>query len=179
MKLYTKTGDDGDTGLIGGDRVRKDDPRVATYGDVDETNAAIGAAIAACRDDELAERLRQIQSDLFSIGTALATPDDGNATKAIAQARIQQLEAWIDAATAEVEPLTSFVLPGGSATAAALHLARAICRRAERAVVSLSHDQAVDTSVLVYLNRLSDLLFAAARLANHREGVAETRWPSS
>ena len=129
MKLYTKTGDDGTTSLFGGQRVDKADPRVATYGDVDELNAFIGLAAAMCDDAELAGRLRLVQADLFSLGGALASPDAANTPSAIAPGDIQRLEGWIDEATAETEPLRNFVLPGGGVTAAHLHLARTVCRR--------------------------------------------------
>ena len=176
MKLYTKTGDDGTTSLFGGQRVDKADPRVATYGDVDELNAFIGLATATCDDAELAGRLRLVQADLFSLGGALASPDAANTPSAIAPGDIQRLEGWIDEATAETEPLRNFVLPGGGVTAAHLHLARTVCRRAERAVVALSRTQSVHTESLIYLNRLSDLLFAWARWSNASTGVSDVLW---
>jgi cob(I)alamin adenosyltransferase len=176
MKLYTKQGDDGSTGLIGGTRVPKNDPRVATYGDVDETNAAIGAVIAGCGDEETAATLRCIQAELFILGSQLATPAGDQPKFLIDESHVKQLEQWIDAASAEVSALRNFVLPGGSATAAGLHVARTVCRRAERAVVALAQQQPVEPHAMVYLNRLSDLLFALARQANGRAGAEDIPW---
>lgn len=176
MKLYTKTGDDGSTGLFGGPRVPKCDPRVAAYGEVDETNAAIGVALAAIEDEEIAACVKTIQADLFVVGAELATPSGARPPHAVGEAQISQLEHWIDRASAETTPLRNFVLPGGAKSAAALHLARTVCRRAERAVVLLSQDQQVSAPIIIYLNRLSDLLFAWARLANHRAHVPDVPW---
>jgi cob(I)alamin adenosyltransferase len=176
MKLYTKKGDDGGTELFGGPRVSKCDPRVAAYGEVDETNAAVGVALAGCSDSSIAEKLLSIQIDLFVVGAELATPEGKRPPQTVTQQDISRLESWIDDSCAAVNPLRNFVLPGGHATAAAMHLARAVCRRAERAVVLLSRQQAVNSLVIVYLNRLSDLFFALARLANHRAGVADIPW---
>lgn len=178
MKLYTKTGDDGSTGLFGGLRVPKCDPRVAAYGDIDETNAAIGVVLAICADAEMTARMRIIQSDLFVAGAELATQDGHPPPNAISHLQVATLEGWIDTACAETKPLRTFVLPGGTPTAAALHYARTVCRRAERAVVSLSHQQTVGENTIVYLNRLSDLLFAWARLANHRADMEDIPWIS-
>ena len=182
MKIYTKTGDKGETGLMGGGRVPKSHRRVAAYGEVDETNAAIGVALTTAPVDFAAGVLREIQGDLFAIGAALATPEPGRVKpkqrdkSVVAPKRIAALETAIDAADEELAPLKAFVLPGGSAKAAALHLARTVCRRAERAVVALSLETPVPPEVLVYLNRLSDLLFTLARLANHRAGVPDVSW---
>lgn len=176
MKLYTKHGDDGSTGLIGGTRVPKNDPRVAAYGDVDETNAAIGAVIAGCNDEETVANLRLIQAELFVLGAELATPSGEQPRFRVGESNVTQLERWIDAASAEVPPLRNFVLPGGSATAAGLHLARTVCRRAERAVVGLAQLQPVGPWAIIYLNRLSDLLFALARQANKRSNVEDIPW---
>ncbi|MHC4697564.1 MAG: cob(I)yrinic acid a,c-diamide adenosyltransferase [Planctomycetota bacterium] len=178
MKLYTKGGDDGTTGLFGGRRVRKSDLRVRACGEVDETNAAVGVAIAHCRDDELVANLRRIQSDLFALGAQLATPGGGNADTTIDDAHIGLLERWIDAACDEVPDLQSFVLPGGSETGADLHLARTVCRRAERTVAALAEKESIERAALVYLNRLSDLMFALARQANHRAGLSDIPWPA-
>ena len=179
MKLYTKQGDDGTTGLSGGVRVAKNDARVCAYGDVDETSAAIGVALAICKDHDVNHWLLQIQSDLFRIGAELATPDGSGGQHDIDGTSVTQMEAWIDTATDEVSPLKRFILPGGAPPAAALHAARTVCRRAERAVVDLSQQQAVRREVIHYMNRLSDFLFAVARLVNHRLGVDEQTWPSS
>ncbi len=182
MKIYTKTGDTGETGLMGGARVPKDHLRVSAYGAVDETNAAIAVALTTAPEDLAADLLREIQGDLFAIGAALATPEPARlkatqrAKAAVAAGRITALERAIDAADEELEPLKAFVLPGGTAKAAALHLARTVCRRAEREVVALSHGEKVPPEVLVYLNRLSDLLFTLARLANRRAGVPDVSW---
>ena len=181
MKIYTKTGDEGDTGLFGGGRVPKDHPRVEAYGEVDELNSAIGVARAATPVALFDELLEGIQRDLFAIGGQLASPDPEKVKKALEKAglseeRVAVMERAIDEADRELPPLTAFVLPAGSAKAAALHLARTVCRRAERSVVRLSRDATVPPLFVVYLNRLSDLLFTLARLANHREGVQETKW---
>jgi cob(I)alamin adenosyltransferase len=184
VKIYTRTGDRGETSLMGGRRVAKDDPRVAAYGDVDETNAAIGAA-RATPPPELADALLgDIQRDLFTIGGALASPEPARlpsakrAKLAVTAARIRALERAIDGAERELAPLRHFILPGGSPKAAALHLARTVCRRAERAVVRLSREErlAGGRQILVYLNRLSDLLFVLARQANHRAGEPDVTW---
>jgi len=176
MKLYTKHGDDGSTGLIGGTRVPKHDPRVSAYGDVDETNAAIGMVIAGCNDEETVATLRIIQTELFVLGAELATPAGLKPNLRVGEPHVTQLEHWIDAASAEVAPLRNFVLPGGAATAADLHFARTVCRRAERAVVALAQIQPVGQWAIVYLNRLSDLLFALARQANKQANVEDIPW---
>ena len=182
MKIYTKTGDGGDTGLFGGPRVRKSDPRVEAYGEVDELNAAVGAARALVEDPEIDAELGRVQSELFCVGAELATPHGAKARSAIPPvdaAWTARLEALIDAWEAELPPLTRFVLPGGTRTAAALHVARTVCRRAERRVVSLVAEQEIDARVLPYLNRLSDLLFVAARVANRRARRDEPTWDPS
>lgn len=181
MKIYTKTGDKGDTGLFGGGRVPKDDARVSAYGDVDELNSVIGVARAALPSATFDALLEQVQRDLFSIGGHLATPDPEKVRAALAKAelgedRVRIMEDTIDRADAELPPLRAFVLPGGSAGAAALHVARTVCRRAERSVVALSRNAEVPPLFIVYLNRLSDLLFTLARLANHREGRHDVTW---
>jgi cob(I)alamin adenosyltransferase len=176
MKLYTRTGDDGTTGLIGGSRVPKHDPRVAAYGEVDEANAAIGLVICACADAGLIQRLRAIQSDLFILGAELATRDGGKPEHVIRPEQIKALEDWIDGASDRVPSLRNFILPGGCEAAARLHLARAVSRRAERAVTALASVQNVAPSAAIYLNRLSDLLFALARQVNHDAGVPDIPW---
>ncbi|MBB4636409.1 cob(I)yrinic acid a,c-diamide adenosyltransferase [Longimicrobium terrae] len=185
LKIYTKTGDRGETGLFGGQRVPKDHDRVQAYGDVDELNSLLGVAIVHLEADgqaEIAAGLRAVQSDLFTVGANLATPavEDGGRESAwipvLPPGRTAELEAWIDAAEGELEPLKSFVLPGGAAGAAYLHLARTVCRRAERRVVSLSHIAHVGEEWIMYLNRLSDLLFTLARLANRRAAVDNVPW---
>jgi cob(I)alamin adenosyltransferase len=181
MKIYTRSGDEGNTGLFGGGRVLKDDPRVEAYGDVDELNAFIGAARAVEVMPRIDEVLVTIQRDLFSIGALLATPDrdkmEQHLTKArIDDDRIRQLEHAIDECDRELEPLKSFIIPGGSEKAAALHVARTVCRRAERRVIHLQRDVEIPPLVVIYLNRLSDVLFTLARLANHRAGAGEVTW---
>jgi len=181
MKIYTRTGDRGETALFGGGRVSKDDPRVAAYGDVDELNSALGVARAAEPAELFDGELEAIQRDLFSLGGHLATPDPDKVRKALSKAelsaeRISAFERSIDAADAELAPLRAFVLPAGSPKAAALHLARTVCRRAERSVVSLARQSEVPALFLTYLNRLSDYLFTLARLANRRAGRDDVTW---
>ena len=180
MKIYTRTGDSGETGLFGGGRVPKDSARVCAYGDVDELNAVLGVALAHLADTEIARRIEILQSDLFVIGSHLATPPVTRGAAphlpAFPGGRIGDMEAWIDRAEEELPSLRNFILPGGSAGGAALHHARTVCRRAERSVVALAGKEPVDEFVIVFLNRLSDLLFDFARLANHRAGAAERLW---
>ena len=183
VRIYTRTGDKGDTGLFGGGRVRKDDPRVEAYGDVDELNAAIGLARSMAPMPRLDEVLAPIQRDLFSIGALLATPHPEKVREQLAKARldddrIAQLEREIDRAEQELEPLTAFIIPGGTPKSAALQVARAVCRRAERRVIALAQHQDVTLPgiVIIYLNRLSDLLFVLARLANRLAKMAEVTW---
>ena len=181
LKIYTKTGDTGSTGLFGGGRVGKDHPRVEAYGDVDELNAALGLA----RSIELMPRIDEVivplQRDLFAIGALLATPDVEKMHQQLAKARIDderiaELERAIDACDRELEPLKSFILPGGTPKAAALHVARTICRRAERRIVALQREVELPPLVVIYMNRLSDLLFMLARVANQRAGAGEVTW---
>ncbi len=181
MKIYTKSGDAGDTGLFGGGRVPKSHPRVEAYGDVDELNAALGVARAAEPMPRIDEVVVSVQRDLFAIGALLATPDRDKMREHIEKARIDdariaELERAIDAADAELEPLRAFIVPGGSPKAAALHVARTVCRRAERRVVELGHNTEIPPLVVIYLNRLSDLLFMLARVANKRSGTGEVTW---
>ncbi|MFI5245957.1 MAG: cob(I)yrinic acid a,c-diamide adenosyltransferase [Gemmatimonadales bacterium] len=180
-RIYTNTCDAGDTSLFGGGRVAKSHPRVAAYGDIDELNSVLGLARAADPADFFDSLLENIQRDLFSIGGHLATPDPDKVRKALEKAalssgRVAEFEAAIDTADEELAPLTAFVLPGGTEKAARLHVARAVCRRAERSVVALSREEKVPPLFLVYLNRLSDLLFTLARVANHRAGVGDVTW---
>lgn len=179
-RIYTRTGDDGSTGLFGGGRVAKDDIRVEAYGAVDELNAVLGVAIAFMEDDGIRARLQRLQPDLFAIGAHLATPDAASPAArhlpSLPQTRAAEMEQWIDEADAELPPLRVFIMPGGRPDAAALHHARTVCRRAERRVVALAAEQDVPTAAIIYLNRLSDLLFALARLANHRGGAGDVEW---
>ena len=181
LKIYTKTGDAGTTGLFGGGRVSKDDPRVEAYGDVDELNAAIGLARAIEPLPRVDDVLGPVQRDLFSIGALLATPDLARMHEQLSKARIDdarvlELEGAIDACELELEPLKAFIMPGGTAKSAALHVARTVCRRAERRVIHLRHEVELPALAVVYLNRLSDLLFVLARVTNHRAGAAEPTW---
>ena len=179
MKIYTKTGDSGETSLFDNSRVSKADERVDAYGDVDELNACLGAARAAGLDAQLASAIDVIQRELFAVGARLADPSARLAARvtkaAVGDTDVARLEQLIDGLEAELPPLRRFILPGGSPAGAWLHLARTVCRRAERRVVSLGSD-AVDPILIVYLNRLSDLLFVMARAANQRAGVAEAEW---
>ena len=181
MKIYTRTGDAGQTGLFGGGRVYKDDPRVEAYGEVDELNAFLGAARAVEVMPRIDEVLVPTQRDLFSIGALLATPNlekmhDHLAKAQIDDARIVSLEKEIDACDRELEPLRAFIVPGGTPKAASLHIARTVCRRAERRVIHLQKEVEIPQIVVVYLNRLSDLLFTLARVANTRGGAGEVTW---
>jgi cob(I)alamin adenosyltransferase len=179
VKIYTKGGDNGETSLFGGTRVSKADVRVDAYGEVDELNACLGAARAALEDMDLEQAIVLIQQELFAVGARLADPAAhiaGRVTKAAVTAEaIQRLEQTIDRLEQELPPLRRFILPGGGTAGALLHLARTVCRRAERRVIALGSD-AVDAIVIVYLNRLSDLLFMMARAANRRSGIIEIEW---
>ena len=181
LKIYTRTGDKGRTALFGGMRVLKSDERVATYGTVDELNSAIGIAIAQFEEmknnkkkAKVKNALEQIQHDLFSIGSTLADPQNPQLSQ-LAK-RVESFEHFIDEMTEELPSLRQFILPGGSIAGAQLHMARTICRRAERKVVGLSQTEAIDDSIRMYLNRLSDLFFTLARLVNHLEKKTEIIW---
>jgi cob(I)alamin adenosyltransferase len=179
VKIYTRTGDSGETALLGGKRVSKADPRVTAYGEVDEVNAWLGLVRAGALDAGLATMIERIQRDLFAIGARLADPGGKVANRvdktAVTDEDVTRLEDWIDQLESEVPVLRRFILAGGSISGASLHVARTICRRAERAVVSLGREH-VESEVLVYLNRLSDLLFVMARVANRRVGAPELEW---
>jgi cob(I)alamin adenosyltransferase len=179
MKIYTKTGDSGETSLFDNTRVSKADARVDAYGEVDEVNACLGAARAAGVDDEISALIESLQKDLFALGARLADPSSRIAPRvekaAITDATVQRLEQAIDRLEETLPPLRRFILPGGSSAGALLHLARTVCRRAERRVIALGAG-AVDPIIIVYLNRLSDLLFVMARAVNRRSGVPETEW---
>jgi cob(I)alamin adenosyltransferase len=179
MKIYTKTGDQGVTGLLGKGRVRKDDVRIEAYGTIDELNAALGLARAHGLDVAADGLVAQLQDDLFVVGSALADPaPSGPFYHAIGEQHITRLETTIDALEAELSPLSHFILPGGTLPAAQLHLARAVCRRAERLTVKLAHQpgENVSSAAIIYLNRLSDLLFVLARAVNRRAGLADIIW---
>lgn len=174
-KIYTRTGDDGTTGLVDGSRVSKADPRMAAIGDVDEANSAIGIARAALGPGSFSEMLARIQNDLFDLGADLATPVGVEGALRIVPAQIEWLEARIDHLNGALDPLTSFILPAGEPAAAALHLARAVVRRAERTAVAAAAQVALRPETIAYLNRLSDLLFVAARAMN-RNGAGDVLW---
>lgn len=184
MKIYTRTGDRGDTTLLGGERVRKTDVRVEAFGAVDELNASLGLALARDEDRLIDHELfRAVQDDLFAIGARLAAADPETATRKgtipafATERRVAELEAWIDSLDTELAALTTFILPGGTGLGAQVHVCRTICRRAERAIARLSEEQpALDEAVLPYMNRLSDLLFTLARSCNARAGRPETPW---
>ncbi|HEX8937288.1 MAG TPA: cob(I)yrinic acid a,c-diamide adenosyltransferase [Sphingomicrobium sp.] len=169
-KIYTRTGDGGSAGLVDGSRVSKSSLRMAAIGEVDEANAAIGVAIAALGRGEVPQMLLRIQNDLFDLGADVATPGEIEGALRIIAAQVNRLEGEIDAMNADLEPLTSFILPSGTAGVSALHLARAIVRRAERSAVALAERESLNAQLLAYLNRLSDHLFVAARLVAAGEG---------
>jgi cob(I)alamin adenosyltransferase len=179
VKIYTRTGDTGETSLFDNTRVSKSDPRVDAYGEVDELNACLGAARAAGLDPDIADALQSIQKNLFALGARLADPSSRIADRvtkaAVTAADVERLEQTIDRLEAEVPPLRRFIVPGGSLPGALLHLARTVCRRAERRVIGLGANS-VEPILVVYLNRLSDLLFVMARTVNHRSGRPEVEW---
>jgi cob(I)alamin adenosyltransferase len=176
-RIYTRTGDLGETGLIGGKRVPKDDPRVEAYGAVDELNASIGAARALTRETDLIEVFERIQHRLFDLGAELAAPKPGAETpSAVTEAEVKVLEGVIDLYQETLPPLREFILPAGSPLGAALQVARTVCRRAERRAVTLARREAVNPEIVRYLNRLSDLLFVLARVGNERAGTADIPW---
>ena len=178
MKIYTKTGDAGETSLFDQTRVRKSDARVDAYGEVDELNACLGVARSAVSDADITSLIDELEKDLFALGSRLADPSAriaSRVTKAvIGPANVTKLEEAIDRLETELPPLRAFILPGGSPGGAALHFARTVCRRAERRAVALG--EGVEPILVVYLNRLSDLLFVMARAVNRRAGIAETEW---
>lgn len=182
MRIYTRTGDQGETGLFGGQRVLKTHPRVQAYGEVDELNAVLGVCVAQCTDAAMRRDLERIQSDLFVVGSDLATPpEEGDRVGSRTVQRVTEgmgaaLEGLIDRYEEGLPPLRTFILPGGTPLAAQLHLGRCVCRRAERAVITASGKESLNPDVVVYLNRLSDLLFTLARAANHAANQAESPW---
>jgi cob(I)alamin adenosyltransferase len=179
MKIYTKTGDTGQTGLFAGARVRKDDARIEAYGTVDELNAAIGLARCETLPDPIAQTLERVQHELFAVGAELATPEpEKHGTRLVGNAQIERLEKEIDLLEAGLPPLKYFILPDGCRGGASLHVARGVCRRAERRTVTLANAPSVQISLLVitYLNRLGDYLFVAARFANQEAKMEETKW---
>lgn len=180
-KIYTRVGDAGTTRLGGGQEVPKESLRIEAYGTVDELNSTIGAAVASGVDEGLRDDLLRIQNELFHLGSDLCVLEEDKArmpVPCIEDRHVEALEQLIDRAMAEVGPLENFILPGGAPTAACLHVARTVCRRAERLLVALSREETVGPATVRYLNRLSDALFALARLENHRKGVADVLWDS-
>jgi cob(I)alamin adenosyltransferase len=180
-RVYTRAGDDGSTALGGGQRVPKDSLRIDAYGTVDELNSVIGVAVAAGLDDSMHEQFFVIQQVLFNLGSDLAILESDKKRFAVPQIEprhVEQLEGWIDSWNEELEPLKSFILPGGDLAAAQLHVARTVCRRAERLTIALSRDEEVGAQVIPYLNRLSDLLFVAARIQSKRCGKGDLLWDS-
>ena len=180
-RLYTRNGDDGTTGLGGGQRVPKDSTRIAAYGTVDELNSILGEALAGGLDERLGAALRRIQNELFHLGSDLCVREEDKARKPVPvvdQRHVTALEELLDELTGEVGPLANFILPGGSPGAARLHVARTVCRRAERLLVALARQEAIGPFVLPYVNRLSDALFVMARYENLRRGIPDTLWDS-
>jgi cob(I)alamin adenosyltransferase len=178
MKIYTKTGDAGDTSLFGGQRVPKDALRIEAYGTIDELNSVLGIVRADTDDPELNKVLAKLQEELFALGADLATPRtiDGKRVRRIETKDARPLEKLIDQLESDLKPLRNFIVPGGSPAAARIHFARTVCRRAERAVVRVSRHEDIGDGAVVYLNRLSDFLFVLARHLNHKAGVRETKW---
>jgi len=181
MKIYTKSGDQGSTGLFGGDRVSKSDARVNAYGTVDELNSFLGFAAGLVSDEDLEKKLLAIQHDLFAIGASLAASaerakQEGKKKADVPMKRVSELETWIDEISAKLPSLKAFVLPGGTQSAAALHMCRTVCRRAERVVVEAGEQGEIDPQAIIYLNRLSDLLFVWARFENSQEGGSDVLW---
>lgn len=180
-RVYTRTGDDGSTGLAGNRRVPKDSARIESYGTVDELNSALGVALAAGLDPRLAGPLSRVQNELFHLGSDLCVPEEDKAAlpvPVIEERHVRALETLLDELTDELGPLANFILPGGSQGAAQLHVARTVCRRAERHLVTLARQEAIGPHVLPYVNRLSDLLFVMARWENHRRGMPDVLWDS-
>lgn len=178
-RIYTRTGDKGETGLVGGGRISKDSLRVRAYGDVDELNSVLGLVRAFSKDDEIGAILEGLQKDLFSVGANLASLQQSHGVPSITSDMVVALEKTIDVFQLKLPPLKAFILPGGAETGALLHFARSVARRAERNIVALSKTETVNENLVPYMNRLSDLLFVMARSANHREGRAEVEWHQS
>jgi cob(I)alamin adenosyltransferase len=176
VKIYTKTGDDGSTGLIGGNRVRKSSPRIIAYGAVDELNSSLGIVLSLKLDADVVDLLTKIQNDLFVIGADLANPDLKNITNRVTDDMVQFLESNIDKLEMELSPISYFILPGGDQIASQLHMARAISRRAETCIVHLAEIEEINKTCKIYINRLSDLLFVIARVINKRKMIKDIAW---
>ena len=178
-RIYTRTGDEGKTGLVGGARISKDSSRVVAYGNVDELNSVLGLVRAVSKDQEITSLLDELQRELFTVGADLASPSrDDREVPRITKDMISSMERTIDKFQEELQPLKAFILPSGGQTGALLHFARAVARRAERNIVALTRTDKINENMIPYVNRLSDLLFVIARVANHREGQSETEWHS-
>ena len=175
-KIYTKTGDDGSTGLIGNKRVSKSNPRIMAYGAVDEINAALGIVLSSSLDKNIHDLLMKTQNDLFVLGADLANPDLKNTSNRVTQDMVHFLEEHIDRLEGELSPITYFILPGGDQVASQVHLTRAISRRAETLIVSLAEKERINKTCQIYINRLSDLLFVIARVINKRKMINDTAW---
>lgn len=176
MKIYTKTGDDGTTGLQGGKRISKSDPRIISYGSIDEINSWLGLALAQELDTDIRELLTKIQNELFVAGSDLSNPNLSDAKNRVTETMIDNLEKEIDKYEKELSPITNFILPGGHKNASYLHLARTVARRAETQIVILSNQERINPNCQKYLNRLSDLLFVLARVTNKRSGISDVVW---
>ena len=176
VKIYTKTGDDGSTGLIGGKRVQKSNPRIIAYGAVDELNSSLGVILSSKLDPDITDLLIKIQNDLFVVGADLANPDLQNTTNRITDTMVQFLEESIDKLEKELAPITYFILPGGDPIASQLHMARAISRRAETNIVHLTEFEEINRTCQIYMNRLADLLFVLARVVNKRKMIKDIAW---
>lgn len=176
MKIYTKTGDDGNTGLQGNYRISKSHQRIISYGTIDEANSTIGIVLSNQLDEDIEEILTQIQNELFLVGSDLSNPDLNDAKNRVSLEMIERLENHIDKYESELEPLRNFILPGGDLTSAQIHHARTVIRRAETQVVLLSDKDEINSNCIKYLNRLSDLFFVIGRLINKRKGIEDTPW---
>ncbi|TSA16702.1 MAG: cob(I)yrinic acid a,c-diamide adenosyltransferase [Nitrosopumilales archaeon] len=176
VKIYTKTGDDGSTGLIGGNRIRKSSPRIIAYGTVDELNSSLGIALSLKLDTDIADLLIKIQNDLFVVGADLANPDLKNISNRVTDDMVQFLESNIDELEKELSPISYFILPGGDPIASQVHMARAISRRAETSIVYLAEIEEINKTCKIYINRLADLLFVIARVINKRKMIKDIAW---
>jgi cob(I)alamin adenosyltransferase len=175
-RIYTRTGDKGETGLVRNVRISKDSLRVSAYGEVDELNSVLGLVRASSENGEMNTLLEGLQRDLFTVGTDLASPTEGRDVPRITKDMIMELEKTIDMLQEKLSPLSAFILPGGGETGALLHFSRCVARRAERSIVALKGKESVNENLVPYINRLSDLLFVMARLANHQDGIREMEW---
>ncbi|MGI0088055.1 MAG: cob(I)yrinic acid a,c-diamide adenosyltransferase [Nitrosotalea sp.] len=176
VKIYTKTGDDGTTGLVGGGRIKKSSQRIIAYGAVDELNSAIGIALSCTSDSDIVNLLTKIQNDLFVVGSDLANPILSDSSSRVTNSMITYLESQIDKMESELSPITYFILPGGDHVASQVHLARSICRRAETNIVELEGEEQINKNCQVYVNRLSDLLFVISRTINKRKKINDVAW---